>query len=316
MTDLSVIVPVYGVEAYVGRCAESLLGQTLAPERVEYIFVDDCSPDGSVPELRKVIGRHPERQCRILRHEVNRGLPAARNTGLAAATGTYVYHCDSDDRLEPQMLEKLLDAALAKDADIVWCDFFLEGSGSRRRMAARDYRTADDLLRRGYLAGDMKYNVWNKLVRRSLYDGVSFPEGHSMGEDMTMIPLAAKASKVAYVPEALYNYNVANAGAMSHSFSEAQIADIDFNTARVAASLGGDYAADLQLFKLNVKLPLLLTGRREDFDRWRGWFPEAYEAVWRNRELPLRTKLLQHMASKGCCQYVRMYSSLIKRIAR
>ena len=315
MTDISVIVPVYGVEAWIGRCAESLLAQTLDAERVEYIFVDDCSPDGSVGILEEVIARYPSRRCTVLRHEENRGLPAARNTGLAAATGRYVYHCDSDDYLEPEMLSNLLDAALAADADIAWCDFYLDYGDRRRRMAARDYPDADALLRRGFLAGDMKYNVWNKLVLRDLYDGVEFPAGHSMGEDMTMILLAARASKVAYVPEALYNYNLANGGAMSHSFSSLQIGDIEFNVGRVEAFLGADYASDILLFKLNVKLPLLLTGRRGDMVRWRGWYPEADGAVWRNRELPFRTLLLQFMASRGCWWYVRLYNSLLKKLA-
>ena len=314
MIDLSVIIPVYGVEAYAARCAESLLCQTLDAVRVEYIFVDDASPDASIPQIRTVIDRHPERRCTILTHDANRGLPAARNTGLAAATGKYVYHCDSDDCLEPQMLEQLLDAALAADADIAWCDFYLDYGTRKRRMSARSYPDADALLRRGYLAGDMKYNVWNKMVRRDLYAGVEFPAGHSMGEDMTMILLAARASKVAYVPEALYNYNLANAGAMSHSFNARQLEDIRFNVTRVEECLGPDYAADLLLFKLNVKLPLLLTGSREDYLLWRSWYPEADAAIWRNRELPFRTLLLQFMASKGCRWYVRMYNRLLNKL--
>ena len=211
------------------------------------------------------------------------------------------------------MLESLLDAALGRDADIAWCDFYLDWGERRRRMTARDYPDAGALLRRGFLAGDMKYNVWNKLVRRELYDGVGFPEGHSMGEDMTMILLAARASAVAYVPVALYNYNVANAGSMSHSFSGTRLEDIRFNVTRVEDFLGPEYASDVLLFKLNVKLPLLLTGVREDFLLWRSWYQEADGAVWRNRELPFRTLLLQFMASKGCWWYVRLYNWLLKK---
>lgn len=314
MLELSVIVPVYGVEKYIARCAESLMKQSLAAERVEYIFVDDATPDRSIEELQKVLDQYPSRNCRVVRHKANFGLPAARNTGLKVANGRYVYHCDSDDCLDLEMLEKLLVKAEETDADIVWCDFFLDFGERRRRMAARDYKTPDDLLRRGYLAGDMKYNVWNKLSRRSLYDGVSFPGGHSMGEDMTMILLAAKAEKVAYVPEALYYYNLANVGAMSHSFKARQLEDIKFNTDRVEAELGEKYGDDIQLFKLNVKLPFLLTGRREDYLRWREWYCESNAFIWQNGELPFRTKALQEMAKIGFWPGVKAYSWLMSKI--
>lgn len=314
MFDVSVIVPIYGVEKYIARCAESLMHQSLPAERVEYIFVDDATPDGSLAALQKVLERYPERNCKVLHHEVNKGLPAARNTGLSAAAGKYVFHCDSDDFVAADMLKKLLEKAEEIDADIVWCDFWLDFGERCRRMAARDYKTPDDLIRRGYLAGDMKYNVWNKLSRRSLYEGISFPDGHSMGEDMTMILLAQKAEKVAYVPEALYYYNLANVGAMSHSFKPRQLEDIKFNTARVEASLGEEYGTDVQLFKLNVKLPFLLTGLKEDYRRWREWFPESNAFIWQNEELPFRTKFLQGMASVGFWPGVKAYAWLMSKI--
>ena len=84
--DVSVIIPVYGVAGFVERCTESLMRQSMR-EGVEFIFVDDATPDDSIALVRKVVERHPERaaQVRILTHEANQGLPAARNTGLKAA---------------------------------------------------------------------------------------------------------------------------------------------------------------------------------------------------------------------------------------
>ena len=86
MLSISVIIPIYGVEHFIGRCAESLMCQTLR-EGVEFIFVDDATPDGSIQVLQEVLDRYPERQGQvsILHHDVNQGLPAARNTGLAIA---------------------------------------------------------------------------------------------------------------------------------------------------------------------------------------------------------------------------------------
>ena len=85
---LSVIVPVYGVEKYIAHCAKSLLEQTYLDK--ELIFVDDASPDGSIGALKAVLAQYPSQQVSILHHEYNRGLAAARKTGLEAATGDYI----------------------------------------------------------------------------------------------------------------------------------------------------------------------------------------------------------------------------------
>ena len=93
---VSVIIPVYKVEKFIDKCASSLLEQTL--DDVELIFVDDASPDGSMNLLKECVSRYPKRegQIKIIHHEKNQGLPAARNTGLAKAVGEYVFHsCES-----------------------------------------------------------------------------------------------------------------------------------------------------------------------------------------------------------------------------
>lgn len=306
--DISVIIPIHKVSDFIGACAESLMAQTFKGT-VEYIFVDDCSPDDSIVKLERVLASHPGRDCRIIRHSENRGLPSARNSGLEVARGEYVLHIDGDDYVEPDMLEKLWDKAEECDADIVWCDFFISFGSSERLMKARDYKTADELVRRGYLAGDMKYNVWNKMVRRSLYEDIRFPDGHPMGEDMTMIMLGVRAERVAYVPVPLYHYVKTNASAYTQSMSERNLSDIRFNVDRIESFLRaeGDYTGDLALFKLNVKLPFLLTDDRSMYRLWKEWYPEANAFISANRELPFRTRFLQWMASRNLWIGVRAY---------
>ena len=305
----------YRVSAFIERCARSLMVQSL--EDVEFIFVDDASPDDSVSILESVLAEYPYRNARVISHEVNKGLPSARNTGLAAASGDFIFHCDGDDWVEPQMLERMYTAAVDTGADYVWCDFYMSFEQNERYMSARDYRTADELLRKGFLAGAMKYNVWNKLVRRSLYvdNGISFPDGHPMGEDMTMIRLAAFAGNVAYVPEALYHYVKTNAGAYTQVMSERNLADIRYNTDSVTAFLhekfGPSVEPDISLFKLNVKLPFLITDDRSQYRIWREWYPEANAYAMANKELPFRTRLLQWCASHNLWTVVRLYYVLV-----
>lgn len=84
---VSILVPIYGVEKFIGQCAQSLFSQTY--KDIEYIFVNDCTPDNSIQVLEEVLAKFPERQQQvsIIQHEKNRGLGAARMTGLQLATG-------------------------------------------------------------------------------------------------------------------------------------------------------------------------------------------------------------------------------------
>ena len=315
---ISVISPFFKVAPFIERCAESLLGQTL--QDVEFIFVDDASPDESREVLEKVIARHPERNTRIVTHEMNKGLPAARNTGLAVATGDFIFHCDSDDWVETDMLEKMYNTAEENGADYVYCDFLMQFEKSARYMVTPDYTDPERMIKEGFMAGAMKYNVWNKLVRRSIYEksGVHFPDGHGMGEDMTMILLATHATRTVRVPEALYHYVKLNVNAFSNTFSERHLTDIRFNTDRTLKGLENWDVSDkdlyINLFKLNIKLPFLFSGDKKQYKLWKEWFPEANRYVLQNRHLPFRTKLVQWFAAKSLFPLVSLYEFLINKV--
>ena len=132
---LSVIIPVYKAEKFIERCCVSLFEQTL--DNIEYIFVDDCSPDNSVNKIREIVARYPEREpmVKILSHSPNRGVSFSRQQGLEAATGEFVIHCDSDDWVDQDMYESAYKAAIDNDADVVRMGYITEYSvrvGKRR----------------------------------------------------------------------------------------------------------------------------------------------------------------------------------------
>ena len=101
---VSICVPIYGVEKYIERCAVTLFEQTY--DNLEYIFVNDCTTDDSMAILEEVISRYPARSSavRIIAHEKNRGLAAARNTTVENCTGEFILHVDSDDYIENNTL--------------------------------------------------------------------------------------------------------------------------------------------------------------------------------------------------------------------
>lgn len=307
---ISIIIPIYKVEAFIARCATTLLEQTL--REVEYIFVDDATPDSSIQVLEEVVARYPERkeQVRIVHHDVNKGLPAARNTGLAMATGEYIFHCDSDDYVELTMLEELYHAAKTQDADIVWCDWFLTFAQNERYMKQPSFDAPMEALK-AMLSGGMKYNVWNKLVRHSLYadNDILFPAGYGMGEDMTMMMLFAHAQKIAYVPQAYYHYIKTNTNAFSQTYSEQHLVELKHNVQSIIDYMlemfGNALEKELNFFKLDVKFPFLIA---EQYKRWAEWYPEANTYILQNKTISTRTRYIQWLASKRQYWMVGLYS--------
>ena len=314
-TKVSVIIPVYNVERFIVRCACTLFQQTL--KSIEFIFVDDCSPDNSIEILKGIIDKFPSRKLstKIIRHKTNKGLPAARNTGLQIANGEYIYHCDSDDYVEPTMLETLYNKAMKTEADLVWCDWYLSFQRNERYMHQPTYETAKEALK-GMLSGMMKYNVWNKLIKRSIYENhnIRFPEGHAMGEDMTMIRLAACVNTVAYVSQAFYHYIRINTTAYTQNMNEKHLSDIQFNVNETLDFLDEHYNEDLQseiaYFKLNIKLPFLITNDKKQYKLWSEWYPEANNYILSNKNLSQHSKILQWMAAKGQFWYAWFYYNI------
>lgn len=318
---LSVIIPVYNVSAWIGHCVESLMWQTLK-EGVEYIFVNDASTDDSIAKAKEIINHYPERKNQVcfLSHEVNKGLPAARNTGLAAAKGDYIFHCDSDDFVEPDMLELMLQKAESEDADMVWCDWFLSFNENERPMHQPDAASARKALG-DMLNGSMKYNVWNKIVRRSLYtdNDIRFPDGYAMGEDMTMIRLAAKARRVAHVGKPLYHYIRVNTGAMSQAYDERKLNALSHNVDETIEFLRDNIKDDeinreIDWFLLNVKLPFLFTGNDADIRLWKRMYQGSNSAISSNKSQALRTRMLQWCAANNLTIVNKIYSRLIFNI--
>lgn len=319
---VSVIVPVFGVRRYLRECLSSIFAQSL--KGFEVIIVDDASTDGSFDVARECAGslKRDDVSVKIIRHSANKGLPSARNTGLDAAEGKYIFHFDGDDFADPAMLEALFREAEDKGADIVWCDWFLTSSHGDRYMRQPSYSTPAQAVK-GMLGGAMKFNVWNKLARRSLYDAynIRFPEGRPMGEDLTMIKLFAHAKKAAYLPRAFYHYVKYNPGAYSRSYSAEHLSQLKENVADLTAYLRenapGQYDAELNFLKLEAKFPFLLMDhdRKRFYRLWKEWYPEANQFIRSNGYISRRSRLMQRFADMGVFPLVTLYSKALSALA-
>lgn len=209
---VSVIVPVYGVEAEISRCARSLFSQSYAD--TEFIFVDDGSPDRSVAVLKEVLAAFPEVAPRVqILSKPNQGQSLARKTGLEHAKGEYVLMVDSDDWLEISAIEKLVTKVQETRADVVVFDFWKEYANRSKRDSEKESSIASmDLFRKRLYTYRAYGYVWNKFWRRSLCEGLFYPV-YSMHEDVVFCTQALyRAQKVVQLKEALYHYDRTNRG--------------------------------------------------------------------------------------------------------
>lgn len=315
---VSIIVPIYGVEKYIERCVRSLFEQSL--HNIEYIFVNDCTKDCSMDIVSMLVKEYEmdKLTIKIVSHEINRGLAAARNSGLAVALGEYIYHCDADDWIEKDAMEKMYNLAQDRHADLVWCDWFLSFKNNERYMKQQGEEVAMGYLK-DVLAGNLKFNVWNKLVKRNLYleNAINFPTGNDMGEDMTMIKVISFAEKVAYLPEALYHYLQLNMDSYTKRVSEKRLSQISYNANGIIDFIEKRYQdkleRELQLFKLNVKLPFLITDDRQSYQRWLDWYPEANDYITKDN-FPFRIRFIQKAAVKRQFWIVTCYYYLVMKV--
>lgn len=222
---VSICVPIYGVEKYIERCATSIFEQTYT--NIEYIFIDDCTPDNSIEILKSVIERYPKRKLhiKIIKNERNCGLGATRNTAINHATGEFIMHVDSDDFVEKNIVEKLVIQQKISDADIVTCGYILYRHNKIKEVLPEPIYNIKKLISK-ILSRDATMMIWGRLIRKNLYDNnnIFVPEGINMGEDYVTIPkLFYYAKKIDFVKLPLYHYDCYNTGAYTTYVTENKI---------------------------------------------------------------------------------------------
>jgi len=302
---VSIIVPIYAVENYIERCANSLFAQTL--DSIEFIFIDDCTPDRSMEVLNVAIENNRPRftgmnwNVLIERMPMNSGLAAVRRRGIQLASGEYTIHCDSDDWVDCDICRLLYQQAKKENADIVICDFYKVTENTQKHIQGCN-RTDKEGLIKDLLTERTSWSVCNKIIKTTLYreNDIVFPEDN-MGEDMALVmQLMLKAKRISYLPQPLYYYYY-NPASISHQPS----VDAVFrryqhllNNTRIVLSsfvdsgLDSEYETELQLLKWNVCSSLCpITRHRKYRAIWRNTFPEIFPSILFSPFLKVSDKL-------------------------
>ncbi len=231
---VSIIIPVYNVEAYLRACLDSILAQTISDW--ECILIDDVSTDGSLAICHEYLERDP--RFRLIEHSHNSGLSAARNSGLDAAQASRITFVDSDDALHPSFLE----IGLSTDADIVCMAFTHNGQyslrGANKPRPIYPRRLLRNML---YQTGPITHSVSGKLFASDLFATLRFEEG-LLYEDLAIAPnLLLAASTAAVIPCRLYHYRQ-RPGSITTTWDERRL-----DVLRITEHIERDLAHDPQL---------------------------------------------------------------------
>lgn len=302
MPKVSVIITIYNAEQYIGKCAVSLFEQTL--NDIEFIFIDDCSIDKSLEVLDHVLGKYPlqKNRTKIIKLSANGGTSIARSIGLQEAKGDYLIHCDSDDWMDYDFLEKLYSKAIEEDADIVIGDFIRESTNHHSLVTTDVYDTSRKMLEN--IHNQSFYcMLWNKLMKKKLLidNNITFVQGINMWEDV-LITLKSfyHATKIAKIEGSFYHYwvnptsyTMNSANVKSYLQRKACIAELEkFFVDK------GDWRVQLNYWRLLAKMYLLQPGSM-NVQMWKAEYPDAIFDIAEMNAFSSKEKFRLKLASKS-----------------
>lgn len=220
---ISVIIPVYGVEAYLPACLDSVIGQTY--QNLEIILIDDASPD-RCPRICDEYAQKDNR-VRVIHRGKNGGLAAARNTGIEAAAGDYLFFADSDDWLAADAIQCLLENMKAYGADCCAgaCVTVLQNTDGTLDYRPREHlpnrcETSKDAMKRLLLR---ESSACNRLYRREAFEQIRFPEGRINEDEPAVLRLYARMDRIVFLDKDTYFYRKRKDSITTSAFSLRQL---------------------------------------------------------------------------------------------
>ncbi len=249
---VSILVPIYGTEQYIEKCARTLFEQTY--DNIEFIFVNDCSRDNSVHVLKRVLEEYPLRkgQARIIDHAHNMGLAGARLSGLKNAKGEYVWCVDSDDYVEKNAVEVMLPYML-DDYDFISFNYIIDDGKTFKRFESKKLTVGNLLINR------VPPSIWKCVVKKDLYvnNGIWPVVGINVSEDylLTARLVLVAQKKILLDKEFLYYYNVSNLDSYMNNMKESSYE----NCVDSALIIYDFYRNKDKLFKYKKQLAYMLS---------------------------------------------------------
>ena len=284
---VSILIPIYNVERFFARCIESIFSQTY--QDIEYVFVNDHTPDGSMSVLGRMCEKYPVRanNVKIIENANNQGIAKVRNTLLENAGGDYVLFVDSDDWIEPDMVELMANEAMSRNADVVGCDYY-EDYESRSVVVRQEYPSGHDEAMKAMTLLKIKGVLWKLLIRRDILmqnDLRFIPTIHFAEDYIFCCKLFYYSHVFASVNKPLYHYIQYN----PNNYSSTDIDKRVESFARAIREVERFYRQEgvyeklekeLTVRKFLIKSQYVLDNGHVNIRKWSRLFPESNH-VWR-----------------------------------
>lgn len=315
---ISIIITIFRCEKYIEACACSLFEQTM--EHIEYIFINDATPDNSIEILNRVIKKYPKRKpyVKIINLVSNRGVSNARRLGTENATGEYLIHCDSDDWVEKDMYERLYNKAKETNADIVGCNFRHEYYDTQFDFHQQYADTVEENISH-LINGNIFPSLCTSLTRRSLIEenNISFPQGLNMGEDLYFnLQLYLHAKNIVGMDWAPYHYRHTEDSSCVKRTRES--IDSDISIARLIEKhmkeqgLYNKFKKDIEFRKFFSKLPLMQDlNNKKQYKDWLSIFPETNKQIWHYNQINWKQKIRLWLAANGMLSAAKLFENLL-----
>ena len=307
---VTILMPVFKVEQYLEKTLDSIFTQTYP--YLDYVFVNDCSPDNSLQVLTNTINKHgiEKEKYTIVNHEHNEGIAVSRSDCLQYAKGDYVFFVDSDDWIEKDAVEQMVSATKAGTIDIVGCDFKKDYLSGKTTYHHEEYAGTcrENMLR--CLNYDIATVLWKLLIRRNLFDNFSITPHVDIVEDYIMsIKLYYYANSFASIPKAFYHYiqyNQARVSLQTLWSVNMHIKGVEEVEAfcREKGLVNDDVEHKLLLRKFNIKSNFL-TKQLIDCHSYEHTFPEA-KSIWREMNYSGKEKIKFWLAEHGLYSLLKL----------
>lgn len=318
---VSILIPVYKSELFIEQCIRSVLSQSY--KNIEYIVVNDASPDLSIDIAMRIVQEYPQRKKSIsfINNQTNKGIVFNRNLLVEKATGDYVYFVDSDDELAPDAVEKLVSAALENHADIVRSNYYEISNSGIAEKVLFPYQDKKEFLLYQLSAWDSIQAMWQMLIRRDLFikHQLLFMEGTDGCEDYLMtIYLTYFAKKIVDLKwSPVYYYRKNNTNSLTC------VNKLRFRKSMCKAAEGAFYfLKERQLEKEYLeaimqriflcKQAFLLDNDLFDLKTYYTFFPESNH-YWQSKSYPFKQRILFKLADRHYSFLIRLIKMLDKR---
>ena len=301
--NVSILMPIYKVEQYLEKTLDSIFTQTYP--LLDYVFVNDCSPDNSYQVLLDMINKYGinEERYTIITHEKNEGIAVSRTDCIANAKGDYVFFVDSDDWIETDTVNQMVLATNKGAIDIVGCDFMKDFLSGKTSYHHENYAESCKENMYRCLNYDIATVLWKLLIRRSLFDNFSITPHVDIVEDYIMsVKLYYYANSFASIPNAFYHYVQYNQARVSFqslwsvNMHIKGVEEVELFL-REKGLITDDVEHKLLLRKFNIKSNFL-SKHLLDYKRYKQTFPET-KGIWREMNYSGKEEIKFWLADHG-----------------